>query len=70
MAFKDEWLIHKVTGLLGITNGQITAFRFQRQQYLADAKRFIAQVMAKSPQYFRRLPKAELEVRAVETWRQ
>jgi len=37
MAFKDEWLIHKVTGLLGITNGQITAFRFQRQQYLADA---------------------------------
>jgi uncharacterized protein (DUF885 family) len=41
-----------------------------RQQYLTDAKRFIAQVMAKSPQYFRRLPKAELEVRAVETWRQ
>ncbi|MEP7315925.1 MAG: DUF885 domain-containing protein [Sphingomicrobium sp.] len=41
-----------------------------RQQYLADAKRYIAQVMAKAPQYFRRLPKAPLEVRAVETWRQ
>jgi uncharacterized protein (DUF885 family) len=41
-----------------------------RQQYLADAKRYIAQVMAKSPQYFRRLPKAPLDVRAVETWRQ
>jgi uncharacterized protein (DUF885 family) len=26
--------------------------------------------MAKAPQYFRRLPKAPLEVRAVETWRQ
>jgi uncharacterized protein (DUF885 family) len=41
-----------------------------RQQYLADARRYIAQVMAKAPQYFRRLPKAPLEVRAVETWRQ
>jgi uncharacterized protein (DUF885 family) len=41
-----------------------------RGQYLADAKRYIAQVMAKAPQYFRRLPKAPLEVRAVETWRQ
>ena len=41
-----------------------------RQQYLTDAKRYIAQVMAKAPQYFRRLPKASLEVRAVETWRQ
>ena len=41
-----------------------------RQQYLTDAKRYIAQVMAKAPQYFRRLPKAPLEVRAVETWRQ
>ncbi len=41
-----------------------------RQQYLADAKRYIAQVMDKAPQYFRRLPKAPLEVRAVEAWRQ
>jgi uncharacterized protein (DUF885 family) len=41
-----------------------------RQQYLTDAKRYIAQVMGKAPQYFRRLPKAPLDVRAVETWRQ
>ncbi|MDP8916616.1 MAG: DUF885 domain-containing protein, partial [Pseudomonadota bacterium] len=41
-----------------------------RQQYLADANRFIAQVMAKAPQYFHRLPKAPLEVRAVEKWRE
>jgi uncharacterized protein (DUF885 family) len=41
-----------------------------RQQYLKDANAFIAQVMEKSPQWFRRLPKAPLEVRAVETWRQ
>ena len=41
-----------------------------RQQYLTDAKRYVAQVMAASPQWFRRLPKAPLEVRAVETWRQ
>jgi uncharacterized protein (DUF885 family) len=41
-----------------------------RQRYLADAKGFIAQVMEKAPQWFRRLPKAPLEVRAVETWRQ
>jgi uncharacterized protein (DUF885 family) len=41
-----------------------------RQQYLTDAKRFIDQVMAESPKWFRRLPKAQLEVRAVETWRQ
>jgi uncharacterized protein (DUF885 family) len=41
-----------------------------RQQYLADANRYIAQVMAKAPEYFRRLPKAPLEVRAVEAWRQ
>jgi uncharacterized protein (DUF885 family) len=41
-----------------------------RQQYLADSRRFIAQVMAAAPRYFRRLPRAPLEVRAVETWRQ
>jgi uncharacterized protein (DUF885 family) len=41
-----------------------------RQQYLADARRFVGQVMAEAPQWFRRLPKAPLEVRAVEPWRQ
>jgi uncharacterized protein (DUF885 family) len=41
-----------------------------RQRYLADARGFIDQVMAVAPTWFRRLPKAPLEVRAVETWRQ
>ena len=41
-----------------------------REQYLADARRYIAQVMAVAPQWFGRLPKAPLEVRAVEKWRQ
>ncbi|HEX8062325.1 MAG TPA: DUF885 domain-containing protein [Allosphingosinicella sp.] len=41
-----------------------------RQQYLKDANAFIAQVMAEAPKWFSRLPKAPLEVRAVETWRQ
>lgn len=41
-----------------------------RQQYLADARRYIDQVMAVAPKWFRRLPKAALEVRAVEEWRQ
>ena len=41
-----------------------------RQQYLADARRYIDQVMAAAPQWFSRLPKAPLEVRAVEEWRQ
>jgi uncharacterized protein (DUF885 family) len=41
-----------------------------RQQYLTDARRFIAQVMEAAPRWFRRLPQAPLEVRAVETWRQ
>jgi uncharacterized protein (DUF885 family) len=41
-----------------------------RQQYLKDANAFIAQVMAQAPKWFSRLPKAPLEVRAVETWRQ
>lgn len=41
-----------------------------RQQYLADARRFIDQVMAVAPRYFRRLPQAPLEVRAVEPFRQ
>jgi uncharacterized protein (DUF885 family) len=41
-----------------------------RQQYLGDARAAIAQTMAAAPRFFRRLPKAALEVRAVETWRQ
>ena len=41
-----------------------------REQYLTDARRYVDQVMAIAPQWFRRLPKAPLEVRAVETWRQ
>jgi len=41
-----------------------------RQQYLSDAKAFIDQVMTVAPQWFRRLPKAPLEVRAVEKWRE
>ncbi len=41
-----------------------------RQQYLADARASIAEIMAAAPRFFSRLPKAPLEVRAVETWRQ
>ena len=41
-----------------------------RQQYLTDSRAYIAQVMAKAPQYFHRLPKAPLEVRAVEKFRE
>ena len=41
-----------------------------RQQYLKDADAFIAQVMVKAPQYFHRLPKAPLDVRAVEKFRE
>jgi uncharacterized protein (DUF885 family) len=41
-----------------------------REQYLADARRYSDQVMAVAQQWFRRLPKAALEVRAVEEWRQ
>ena len=41
-----------------------------RQAYLADARAFIAQATAAAPRWFRRLPRAPLEVRAVETWRQ
>ncbi|WP_405053253.1 DUF885 domain-containing protein [Sphingomonas sp.] len=41
-----------------------------RQQYLADARAAIAQTMAAAPRFFRRLPKAALEVRSVEPWRQ
>ena len=41
-----------------------------RELYLADARRVIAQVMEAAPLWFRRLPQAPLEVRAVEPWRQ
>ena len=41
-----------------------------REQYLQDARAFIAQVMDKAPEYFHRLPEADLEVRAVEEWRE
>ncbi|PWG03081.1 DUF885 domain-containing protein [Sphingosinicella humi] len=41
-----------------------------RQQYLKDATAYIDQVMKAAPRYFSRLPKASLEVRAVEEWRQ
>ncbi len=41
-----------------------------REAYLADARRVIAQVMEAAPRWFRRLPRAPLEVRAVEAFRQ
>ncbi|QNE32188.1 DUF885 domain-containing protein [Sphingomonas sp. NBWT7] len=41
-----------------------------REQYLADARAVIASVMTAAPRYFRVLPKAPLEVRAVEKWRE
>lgn len=41
-----------------------------RQRYLADARAFIAQVMEAAPRWFSRLPRAPLEVRAVEAFRQ
>jgi uncharacterized protein (DUF885 family) len=41
-----------------------------KQSYLEDARRFIAQAMHEAPRLFHRLPKAALEVRAVEPWRQ
>lgn len=41
-----------------------------KEQYLTDARAFIAQVMAIAPQWFSNLPKAALEVRAVEPFRE
>ena len=41
-----------------------------RQAYLKDAKALIERVMTVAPASFRRLPKAALEVRAVEPWRE
>ncbi|WP_269716469.1 DUF885 domain-containing protein [Caulobacter sp. NIBR2454] len=41
-----------------------------REQYLTDARAAIALAMREAPKFFHRLPKAALEVRAVEKWRQ
>lgn len=41
-----------------------------RAQYLADARAVVAEVMSKAPAKFRHLPKANLEIRAVEKWRE
>lgn len=41
-----------------------------KEQYLTDARAFVAQVMAVAPQWFSTLPKAALEVRAVEPFRE
>ncbi len=41
-----------------------------RERYLEDARADIAQTMAAAPRFFRTLPKAALEVRAVEPFRQ
>ncbi|KTE16789.1 DUF885 domain-containing protein [Sphingopyxis sp. H115] len=41
-----------------------------REQYLQDARAVIAGAMAAAPRYFSVLPKAALEVRAVEKWRE
>ena len=41
-----------------------------KEQYLTDARAFIAQVMVVAPRWFSNLPKAALEVRAVEPFRE
>jgi uncharacterized protein (DUF885 family) len=41
-----------------------------RELYLTEARGFVAQAMAAAPRFFHRLPKAPLEVRAVEPWRE
>ena len=41
-----------------------------KEQYLTDARAFIAQVMAAAPRWFSDLPESALEVRAVEPWRE
>jgi uncharacterized protein (DUF885 family) len=41
-----------------------------REAYLNDARGFVAQMMAAAPRFFARLPRAKLEVRAVEKWRE
>jgi uncharacterized protein (DUF885 family) len=41
-----------------------------REEYLRDARAVIASVMAAAPRFFRVLPRAPLEARAVEKWRE
>ncbi|MDP3802648.1 DUF885 family protein [Brevundimonas sp.] len=41
-----------------------------KEQYLTDSRAFIAQVMAMGPELFHDLPRAALEVRSVEPWRE
>lgn len=41
-----------------------------REAYLVDARAAVADAMELAPQYFHTLPRAALEVRAVEAWRQ
>lgn len=41
-----------------------------REEYLRDARAVVAAVMETAPRYFSVLPKAALEVRAVEKWRE
>ena len=41
-----------------------------KEQYLTDARAFIAQVMEAAPRWFSDLPESALEVRAVESWRE
>ena len=41
-----------------------------REQYLAQARSVVARMMAAAPRWFHTLPKAPLEVRAVEKWRE
>ncbi len=41
-----------------------------REQYLSDARAVIAAAIAAAPRWFSVLPKAQLEVRAVEKWRE
>ncbi|QDX27159.1 DUF885 domain-containing protein [Sphingomonas suaedae] len=41
-----------------------------REAYLTEARAVVAKMMAAAPRWFHRLPKAALEVRAVEKWRE
>ncbi|MFN3670011.1 MAG: DUF885 domain-containing protein [Brevundimonas sp.] len=41
-----------------------------KEQYLTDARAYVAQVMAAAPRWFSDLPESALEVRAVEPWRE
>jgi uncharacterized protein (DUF885 family) len=41
-----------------------------KEQYLTDARAFVAQVMEAAPRWFSDLPESALEVRAVESWRE